>query len=323
LFRPDRGHARLVAWLGASGLLILALYSGQTGLLTSGLGTLLSTTLGTIYPAFPFLVLLIFLTAFRWRDFHRILLTERGWTSMPMVRVSGAVLILLPLLIWNLGLAGSDVYAQMELAAVSIVTVIYGTLLVINPAMWRIMLPYALLYAVGLVAPLVALDLFSDSLAILSSDISAGVVSLLGIHVLWQGTSFQFAASNGQQISAVVSAPCSSAYSISIYLSLIGLMYLDMRKSIRTTVKIAVAGVVAVPLLNSLRIVITIWVGYMGGPSAFWGIHDWLGYAIFFGLYLVTLVVYARADRPTHNAPNVPVARSGDIGGPRANSELA
>jgi exosortase/archaeosortase family protein len=309
LLRLDRGHARLVIWVCASMLLIFVFYSSQTGVLTSGLGDLLSATLGTVYPAFPFLALLLFLTAFRWKDFHRILLTERGFTSLPVVRVAGVLLILAPLLAWNLGFWEGDVYVGMELAAVSIVLVAYGTLLVINPAMWRIMLPYATLYAVGLVSPLVMLDLFSGALILVDSYLAAGIVNAIGIHVLWQGASFQFASSGGEQISAVVTAPCSAAYSVSIFLALMGLMYLDMRKSPRMTVKMAAVGVAIIPVLNSARIAITIWFGYIGGPSAFWGIHDWLGYAIFLALYLVSLVVYSRAERgPGPQPPRGPLS---------------
>lgn len=217
---------------------------------------------------------------------------------MPVIRIVGLFLILLPMVAWNLEFWQSDPYLWMEFAAVSIVLVVYGTLLTLNPSMWRVMLPYALLYTTGLVSPLIMLDVFGGVLVALSSHLTAGIVNALGIRVIWQGASFQFASVTGQQISAVIAAPCSAAYSISIYLALIGLMYLDMRKSLGTTAKFAIAGVAIIPLLNSARIAITIWFGYVGGPSAFWEVHDWLGYALFLALYLVTLAIYSRADRP-------------------------
>jgi exosortase/archaeosortase family protein len=142
------------------------------------------------------------------------------------------------------------------------------------------------------------LDLFGDSLVALSSYMTSGIVNLLGIHVLWQGPAFQLVSVTGEQIRAVITAPCSAAYSVSIYLALLGLMYLDMRKSVNLTAKLAVVGVIALPLLNSARIATTIWFGFQGGSAAFWGIHDWLGYATFFGFYLVVLVTYSRARGP-------------------------
>jgi len=261
---------------------------------------LLSATLGTLLPAFPFLALLLVLTMFRWKDFHEVLLTEQGLTSKPAIRLAGVLMILLPATLWALffGSGGPSIYVAMELSASSLILVAYGTLLVVNPTMWRIMLPYASLYAVGLLAPLVMLNLFGDPLAVFCSYIAAGITTVLGIHVVWQGVAFGFVSLTGEPVSAVVSPPCSAAYSISIYLGLLGLMYLDMRKSPIATAKFAIAGVVALPLINSARIALTILVGYAYGSGAFWWVHDWLGYAIFFVFYIVVLVTYSRTERP-------------------------
>lgn len=297
MFKVDRGHFRLVAWIAISFLLILLLYSYQVNVLVSGLNDLLLSTLGSILPAFPFLALLVLLTSMRWKEFHQILIKERGLTSLPNLRIVGVLLVASPTIVWYLVLTfgAPDIYLEMEIAAASFVVVAYGALITINPSMARIMLPYALLYVVGLVSPLVMLDLLSGPLVAISSYLTEGMVSVLGIHVVWQGAAFQLLAVNGEQIGAVISAPCSAAYSISIYLALLGLMYLDMRKSVRLTTKLAVVGVVILPVLNSVRIAITILSGFYGGSSAFWGIHDWIGYAMFLGFYLVVLVIYARA----------------------------
>jgi len=298
LIEVDRGYARVVAWIGTTFLLILTVYSNQLITLTSGLNDLLSTTLGTLLPAYPFLALLVVLTAFRWPDFHKVLLTEQGLTSKPAIRFAGVLLILLPVTLWTLFGSGASIYLAMELSASSLVLVAYGALLVVNPTMWRIVLPYASLYAIGLLAPLFMLSLFGDPLASFSSYLAAQIANALGIHVVWQGVSFAFVSLTGESISAVVTPPCSAAYSISIYLGLLGLMYLDMRKSPTATAKFAVVGVILLPLLNSVRIAITILFGYKYGSAAFWGIHDWLGYAIFLVFYLVVLVMYSRLGRP-------------------------
>lgn len=294
LIEVDRGHLRLLVWMGMSLSLTLSIYSNQLTTLVSGLGDLLSSTLGTVFPAYPFLALLLVLTALRWKDFHRVLLTEQGLTSKPLIRLAGAIMILLPTTLWNLfyGSGGPPVYIAMELSACSLVLVAYGTLLVVNPTMWKMVLPYASLYSVGLLSPLLMLDFFGGPLAVLSSYLADGITKVLGVHVAWQGVAFAFVSTNGDSISAVVTPPCSAAYSISIYLALLGLMYLDVRRSRTTTVKFAIAGVAIIPLLNSARIALTIWSGYIGGSVAFWGIHDWLGYATFFLFYIVVLVTY-------------------------------
>ena len=66
-------------------------------------------------------------------------------------------------------------------------------------------------------------------------------------------------------------------------------------------------GVAIIPLLDSARIVLMIWFGFVGGSTAFWGIHDWLGYAIFFAFYIAVLVLYSRtaanSPQPPQTAP--------------------
>jgi exosortase/archaeosortase family protein len=290
-------------------LLMLSVYSSQVTTLASGLNDLLTSTLGTVFPAYPFLALLVVLTTLRWKDFHGVLVTERGLTSNPGIRLAGILLTILPATLWSLFFSQveSSTYLALELAASSMVVVAYGALLAINPTMWRIMLPYTSLYALGLLSPLFMLDTLGVPLAALSSYLAAGITNALGIHVAWQGVSFELVSSAGDPISAVVTPACSAVYSISIYLALLGLMHLDMGTSLATIAKFALAGVVVIPLLNSARIALTIWFGFVNGSAAFWGIHDWLGYSIFLAFYIAVLVTYARTGKPrsTHNSISV------------------
>ena len=305
----DRAYLRLGAWIATTLLLVLSVYSNQVVTLASGLNDLLTSTLGTVFPAYPFLALLVILTALRWKDFHAVLQTERGLTSDPRVRLAGVLLVILPAALWGLfsSLVESSIYLGMELAAASLVVVAYGALLAMNPKMWKIMLPYASLYAAGLLAPLFMLDTLGVPLAALSSYLAAGITNSIGIHVAWQGVSFELVSAAGDPISAVVTPACSAVYSISIYLALLGLMYLDMGASPATTVKFAIAGVLIIPLLNSARIALTIWFGFVDGSAAFWGIHDWLGYGIFLAFYIAVLVTYPRTVRPRTTINPFPV----------------
>jgi len=308
LFEIDRAHLRLGAWLATTLVLMLSIYSNQVATLASGLDDLLTSTLGTVFPAYPFLALLVVLTALRWKDFHKILLTERGLTSNSGTRLVGVLLVILPAALWGLFYrpVDSSIYFAMELAASSIVLVAYGALLALNPTMWKIMLPYASLYSLGLLSPLFMLDTLGTPLAALSSYLAAGMTTALGIHVAWHGVSFELVSAAGDPISAVVTPACSAVYSISIYLALLGLMYLDMGTSIATAAKFAVVGVVVIPLLNSARIALTIWFGSVNGSAAFWGIHDWLGYGLFLAFYIAVLLTYPRTGRPRTTDGSVP-----------------
>lgn len=305
----DRAYQRLGAWIAATLLLMFSVYSNQVTTLASGLNDLLSSTLGTVFPAYPFLGLLVLLTALRWNDFHKVLSTERGLTSNPGIRILGVLLIILPAVLWSLfsSQVESSIYLAMELAASSIVVVAYGALLAVNPTMWKIMLPYTSLYALGLLSPLFMLDTLGVPLAALSSYLAAGITNALGIHVAWQGVSFALVSAAGDPISAVITPACSAVYSISIYLALLGLMYLDMGASLATTAKFAIAGVVVIPLLNSARIALTIWFGFVDGSAAFWEIHDWLGYGIFLAFYIAVLLTYSRTGRPQMTNNSIPV----------------
>jgi exosortase/archaeosortase family protein len=266
----------------------------------SGLYDLLTSTLGSVFPAYPFLALLVILTALRWKDFHGVLLTERGPTSSPRVRLVGALLIILPATVWSLFTRPieASTYLAMEVAASSVVVVAYGALLVTSPTMWRMMLPYTTLYVLGLLSPLFVLNVLGAPLAALCSYLAAGLTNVLGIPVTWQGVSFQLVSAGGDPISAVVTPPCSAVYSISIFLALLGLMHLDVGTSLARAVKFAIVGIVVIPVVNSARIALMIWLGYVDGPVAFWGIHDWLGYCIFLAFYVAVLVTYPRAGKP-------------------------
>jgi exosortase/archaeosortase family protein len=312
LSRLDLGHARFAAWIAITIAVISTLYSNQFLILSSGLGDLLTSTLGTVFPAYPFLALLLVLTGLRWKDFHRVLLSEQGLSSRPLTRMVGIVLTLLPAVLWALlfGQGGPAQYVGMEIAAASFVLVAYGALLALNPTMWKIMLPYASLYALGLVSPLFMLNTLGAPLASLSSYMAARITGAIGVHVVWQGVSFGFVSAGGEPISAVVTPVCSAAYSISIYLALLGLMYLDVGTSLTTTAKFAIAGVVAIPVLDSLRIALMIWFGFVDGSAAFWSIHDWLGYTIFFAFYIVALLAYSSTGRlRTAHFPGAPAER--------------
>jgi len=305
MIKADRGHARLAAWLAATLLLVFTVYSSQLTVLTSGLGVLLSSTLGTVFPAYPFLALLLLLVALRWKDFHVVLLSEKGLTSKPVTRLVGVAMAFVPAALWTLvyGQGNPTDYVAMETAAASFVVAAYGCLLAINPSMWKIMLPYASLCALGLVSPLFMVNVLGPPLAALSSYLAAGMTYALGLHIAWQGVSFSFVATTGETISSVVTPACSAAYSITIYLGLLGLMYLDMGKSRVATMKFAIVGVLSIPLLNSARIAVMIWMGFLEGSGAFWSIHDWLGYAIFFAFYIAVLAAYSRGNRVPSSVP--------------------
>lgn len=285
----DRAYLRFFGWVGIA--------SGITVLVAPNLLSLLIQTVneafGTVFPAIPFAALLAVLFLLRWSDLREVLLKEKGLASEAPTRLLGLGVVVSFLLLRTV--TGQS----MATAGVAVILVFYGTSLMVNPLTRRIMLPYAILYSVGVAAPTILEWGFGEPLAGLSAVFSAGLVSLAGIPVTWHGTQFLLLSRAGDPVIGAVTPDCSSIVSVTTFLCLLGLMHFDLRKDLRYTAKVAVAGVVALIILNSARIAILIWVGYSNGANALSSVHDWIGYTMLLGFYLVTLLIYPRMGGDT------------------------
>lgn len=251
----------------------------------------LADTFGSVFPAVPFAALLTLIFALRWRELAEVLTSEVGLgsqlpTRMFGIAVVGGLLVLEPL-------TGQTV----ETSGIAVVLTFYATSLAINPSTKRFLLPYAAVYAAGVGAPALLQWAFGEPLAILSSLLSARMVDLLGFPVAWQGTQFEFLTKSGDIVSGAVTPGCSSIISVTTFIGLLALMHIDLKKDLRSTAILGVVGVGVLTLLNSLRIMLLMWLGYTEGAAAFWGVHNWMGYALFLGFYLTALPIYSRMGR--------------------------
>ncbi len=275
----------------------MGIYYQQVAGLYSNLSGLLTETFGTVYSAIPFATLLILIFILRWGELHRLLQNEaRGLGSHLRLRAAGALLVATPFILQQFARGVSDPsgYIAIELGGVAIVLVFYGTSLILNPTTFKFMLSYAALYLLGIVGPIQLQSVFGGPLATFSSLLSSWMAGAAGIPVTWQGVSFSFVSKiGGTRITGIVTPGCSSIYSISTFLGLLGLMYVDFRKPASFTMKVAFAGVLILILLNAVRISLLLWVGYDFGLDSFLALHNWVGYAIFLGFYIVLLVVYS------------------------------
>ncbi len=275
---------RFASWLVFSSSLAVFTSPNFISLLNQSLGD----TFGSVFPAIPFAALLSLIFALRWKEFEAVLGAERSPWSHPGTRLVGAVV--LGALVALEPLSGENVAS----AGVAVVLTFYAASLVINPLTKRFMLPYAVVFAAGVGAPSVLQWALGEPLAGVSSELSARMVSLLGFHVNWQGTQFQFVSKTGEVLTGVVTPGCSSIISVTTFLGLLALMHLDLRKDVRSTAALALVGVAVLTVLNSVRIMILMWIGYQDGSAAFWGVHNWVGYALFLGFYLSALPIYSK-----------------------------
>jgi exosortase/archaeosortase family protein len=290
LENPQRkALVRFLGWIGAA--------SVAAALAAPNFLTLLSQAVddafGTVLPAIPFAALLTILLLLRWKDIAEVLSKEGGISTEVPTRLLGLGIV--GSLVLARGFTGLSVYSS----AVAVVLVFYGTALALNPLTKRITFPYAMIYSVGVAAPAILQWAFGEPLAALSSALSQTFLSEGGIPLVWHGTQFQLISKTGEVVAATVTPGCSSIVSVTTFVGLLALMHIDLKKDLSSTIKVAAAGVVALTLLNAARITILVWVGYIDGAAALWNVHNWVGYALFLGFYLLVLAIYPNMGRPS------------------------
>jgi exosortase/archaeosortase family protein len=290
LRRLDQGVVRLAIWSALAVALSFSFYLPNILTFFSLLNGALEDNFGTAFPAFPFAALLAVIFLARWKDLHRILNEEGGWRDGLNLRAAGAVMAALPFAFI------SYTAGYLELSAATLILVFYGTALVVNPGSARFLFPYALLFVLGVTVPSAVENAFGEPLAGVAASLSSTMTAASGIPVVWRGTQFSLVSTVGEPLAATVTPGCSSVLSVSTFLGLLALMQLDLKRKLSSTVWLAVAGVLALTVLNSARIWVLIWVGYSEGPGAFWDLHNWIGYALFLGFYFAVLGAFSRLE---------------------------
>jgi len=266
------------------------LYWGQVAsLLDWSFGAVLGET--QVYPVAGMVFTGAFIL-FRIREIWVSLSREAGLRSKVWVRFVGLLIVFAPLLIYlHWGLYGSQ---NTDLSAIVLVVVWFGVFVAINPLTSRALLPYVFLYVVFTISPRVVYSVAGEVLAGFTSYAVGFVVRLLGIPLFQVGRNLEVLSLGGERIRLTITPDCSSISSITVFLLLCGLMHIDLRKRFSTTLLVALFGVVSLMVLNVLRLVVLLWVGYVGGDWSLWNVHGWLGYAIFIGFYAIASKIYIR-----------------------------
>ncbi len=289
-------YRRLIIWLGAASILSLALYPQQVSTLLSSVAGASVENLGNYYALAALLFVGVFFML-RWQDLRSLLLKEGKLRAMPIVRLVGLALCLLPLLLVPLLRMNED---ATSIAVFPIFMVFWGVFLLINPTTLRLTFPYsaALLAATLLPFPLTAL--VGEPLVGVASFLSRLFLSATGIPYLYASLpspELLFSSRGGSSLALSITPFCSSLSSISVFLLLVFLMHIDLKKDLSSTVKMAFLGTVALVLLNSLRIAALAWVGFFGGPDLLASVHGWIGYTIFVAFYAVAAFAYINSGR--------------------------
>ena len=287
---------RVILWVIATLSILLSLYRHNALALLRKAVELLSGNLGYSSSLGGFFLVSIFLLL-RWEEFNLILSQERGYTSMLPRRLFGLAVTLFPLFFMrNTELLPRHQYLHASTMIFFLVG--YGATLIITPTLWKILLPYTALAVMTFLSPSLIQSTLGDVFVDIAAVLTRLFLGLSGAGVIWNGNEASFISRSGEAAKLLIDRGCSSIPSISIFLLLVGLMHLDQKKDLNSTLKLASLGTVALIIVNSVKLAITLWAGKVYGSGALWSLHSWLGYVFFTGFYMVALLAYLRMSDP-------------------------
>jgi exosortase/archaeosortase family protein len=245
-------------------------------------------------PSYPLLALFtigIFIFARRFEVARSFSTFQRG----RYVRILGLTIALSPFAWMTInGRFSADSYA---LAGAIVASSWFGLVFTIRPASFRVLWPYLLAYVAGVLSVDFLTTVIGNALSAVEAHISAFGTALAGLPVHWTAASFGFTTVNGQSINMFISEECSGTVSFSIFLLLVAMMHIDLRARILSTIRLAILGILALLLVNALRIVIIIWGGYIGGIGVLNFLHIWLGYGLYIMTYVAAIALYLKTGR--------------------------
>jgi len=288
--RFDDWGFRLVLWLLLAVVLSVVVYFSELSAVLTKAEGMLSGEFGSTF-ALGGLLILVFFLLLRKDEFLYLLSEERGFKSKLPIRLTGLLLALAPAVVKGY------LPSSVAISAVLVVVVWVGLFLAINPSALALLWFYILLFIVFTLAPSFVQVIVGEPLADVAAYLTGGVLSIAQVPGVWAGREFTIFSASGVSVPVLITPGCSSISSISVFLLLTGLMHLDLRKRLSSTLIMAVVGFVGLTLLNAFRIVALIWTGYSSGAEAMWSLHSWLGYAVFTVFYTAVLLIYARSAR--------------------------
>lgn len=189
---------------------------------------------------------------------------------------------------------------EADISATALALAWLGASAMVSPQTIKVLLPYTSLYIAATISPRILYPLAGELLADFASSIAGFMMRTMGISAIQCGRSFEITSINGEVIQFTISPNCSSISSITVFLLLCGLMHLDLKKRMSTTLLISLTGTLALIMLNALRIIMLLYIGYVGGDWIMWSIHRWIGYIIIIGFYTLAAKIYVSTGRSTY-----------------------
>ena len=277
---------RFLEWILLAAGILLALYLNDVVNLLFKSVTTIEGTFQDTYPLGGLFLIIVF-SLFRWDAIKENLLRNQISLSEEIrTRVIGLALVLLPL---SFLLVQIDPVLE---AGLTVMLVIYGTWIILNPRSWRLFFPYALLYVGVVLAPSFIIGVAGNQVASFESYLTSLLMAPTGIKATWNGTVVDILSKNSGSVFVGISAECTNIAPISIFVLFMSVAYLDVRTSRNFFLKFLIVGTIIFVILNPIRIEILLIAVYLGGQSLLDSVHPWMGYAIFVPGYIVALIVY-------------------------------
>ncbi|MDG6940237.1 MAG: hypothetical protein JRN39_07545 [Nitrososphaerota archaeon] len=279
-------RSRLLTWAATSTIFSVALYPAQVTALFQKAFYIGTGDFNAVPPSYPLggVALAALFLLLRGRE----LASPAGTGREARARAVGFMAAFGPLGMAHLSLP----VPGAVVAGVSLLSAWFGLFILFFPSSCLTLLKYLALYAAAVVPAGPLQSLLGDGFARLAVLLSRPLLALLSVPASTGLQTISFVGQAGNPMTVDVTAACSFLPAAGIFLLMVGLMHMDLRAAVGPTVLFAAAGTGALLVLDSARVAILSWAGYVGNWPFFWDVHGWIGYALFVGFYVATLAFY-------------------------------
>ncbi|MEM0118104.1 MAG: exosortase/archaeosortase family protein [Conexivisphaerales archaeon] len=260
--------------------------------LLSKVTSLLSGVFDSSIPAYPQvgLFFLAFFLMLRAKEILNIINRNESYHNYA-IKPLGFILIILPAL--SARFLSPSYSASMEFDALAIVSCWFGLSLLFRPCLFKPLLPYISAFCISVASISFLTPYLGYFFSAIEAGIDSSLTSLLGLPVQWKSEFFVLTSASGAQLSLSITQACSGIASFSIFLLMLMMLHVDMKKDLTFTLWFTFAAIPLLLLINAIRIIIMLWAGYIWGVAVFWEVHGWIGYLLYSVFFLISSYTYA------------------------------
>ena len=155
-------------------------------------------------------------------------------------------------------------------------------------------------YFFSVISPLFVQTFLEIPFSMASILLVVPVLWIFGIPAQFHDTLISFPSAHGENMTVFIDSRCAGSVSLTVFIALFILMYMDLPLPKREASKFLALGTVGTFLQNILRLASLCIAGYHYGYSALWQVHTYAGYIIFgvyFTIFSYLYITAAKASR--------------------------